>query len=130
VPFLRSRLEPVPKQEVDLQALIEQLDSEAMAQRQAASRRLAALGRAAEGPLRQALKDRPTAEQKRRIETLLAALDHSPEPLPDARTRRAVAVLEAINTRAARRALAEWASGLPGAPLTEEAARALARLSP
>jgi hypothetical protein len=128
VHLLRKRLQPVPRPEVDWAALLAQLDSEQFETREAASQRLQALGRAAEDALRQALKDRPTPEQKRRVEALLAALERSPSPQPDLRTGRSVAVLEGINTPAARRVLAEWAKGLQGAPLTEEAAQALARL--
>lgn len=127
-PFLRKRLPPVPRPEADWPALIRQLDSNQFEQRETASRRVQALGRAAEDALRQALKDKPTLEQKRRIEALLALLEKAPRPLPDLRTIRVVAVLEGINTPAARRVLAEWAKGLPGAPLTDEAAQAVARL--
>jgi hypothetical protein len=109
--------------------LIRQLDSDQFEQREAAARRLKTCGRAAEDALRQALKDKPSLEQKKRIESLLADLERSPRPpLTDLRTIRAVAVLEGINTVEARRVLAEWANGLPGAPLSDEAARAAARL--
>jgi WD40 repeat protein len=130
VPFLRKRLPPVPRPEADWPALIRQLDSNQFEQRETASLRLRALGRAAEDALRQALKDQPTLEQKRRIEALLAFLEKAPRPLSDLRTIRAVAVLEGINTPAARRVLAEWAKGMPGAPLTDEAAQAIVRLRP
>jgi WD40 repeat protein len=128
VPFLRKHLPPVPRPEVDFGALIGRLDSEQFEEREAASRRLRELGRAAEDPLRRALKEKPTTEQKKRIEALLAVLERSPELQPELRTLRVVAVLESINTPAARRVVGEWADGLPGAPLTDEAARARARL--
>jgi WD40 repeat protein len=128
VPFLRKHLPPIPKPEVSWRTLVEQLDSEQFEERETASRRLRELGRAAEYALRRALKEKPSSEQKKRIEALLAALERSPEPPSDARTLRAVAVLEGLNTPAARRVLAEWADGLPGAPLTDEAVRTRARL--
>lgn len=129
VPFLSKRLPPVPRPSEDWPALIRQLDSDQFEQRESASRRLKACGRAAEDALRQALKDKPTIEQRKRIESLLANLERSSRlPLSDFRTARAVAVLEGINTEEARRVLAEWAKGLPGATLSDEAARAMSRL--
>jgi RNA polymerase sigma factor (sigma-70 family) len=112
------------------QALLRGLDSDQFEDREAASRRLAALGRAADGGLRAALKNHPTAEQKRRIEALLAI--HEPywrARSSDLRAARAVAVLEGINTEASRQLLQEWARRLPGTWLADEASRALARLT-
>jgi WD40 repeat protein len=126
VPFLRKRLPPVPRPEVDWAKLIRQLDSDQFEQRENASRRLKTLGRAAEDVLRQAIKGNPTLEKKKRIEALLSALESSPRPpLTDWRAVRAVAVLEGINSPEARRVLAEWAKGLPGAALTNEAVQAM-----
>jgi hypothetical protein len=107
---------------------IARLDSPKFAEREAASKRLAELGRAAERPLRQALKASPSPEQTKRIESLLASLD--PPSLrargEDLRAVRAVAVLEACATEEARRLLAEWAERGPPR-LSDEAARAVER---
>jgi hypothetical protein len=119
----------VGPQDAEVRELIRKLDSTRFKEREAAARRLAALGRAAEGPLRQALKGGPTPEQRRRIEALLAPLAPSPRPQgKDLRAVRAVAVLEGIDTPAARKLLRRWSerSGEPW--LADEAARALTRL--
>jgi hypothetical protein len=84
---------------------------------------LRALGPAAAGPLRRALAQSPSAEATRRIEVLLAG-----SPDDELRGRRAVEVLEALGTPAARALLAEWATGDPAAAATREAAAALTRL--
>jgi RNA polymerase sigma factor (sigma-70 family) len=105
-------------------ALIRGMDSDQFDEREAASHRLEALGRTAEAPLRQALKDNPTPEQKRRIEALLSALEPSDRPRgKDLRAVRAVAILEQVNTPAARKVLETWAKRSPGTWLAEEAAR-------
>jgi WD40 repeat protein len=109
--------------------LIAGLDSPKFAEREKASRRLAELGRAAERPLRLALKASPTPEQAKRIESLLAARE-PPTTRPrgeDLRAVRAVAVLEACATENARRLLADWAERGPPR-LSDEAARAVERL--
>jgi WD40 repeat protein len=129
VPFLAGRLRPVAQ--VDdrrLAALIADLDSRPFAARERASRELEALDRLAEPGLRRALKGRPSAEARKRIERLLAKLDAavtSPELL---RLLRAVEALENIGTPPAGRVLAALARGAE-ARLTEEAQASLARLT-
>jgi hypothetical protein len=106
------------------------LDSARFADREAASKRLRELGRAAEGPLRQALKRAPSPEQTARIEALLAALEPAARPRgEDLRSIRAVAVLESIATDSSRRLLADWAEHGSPPRLADEAARALGRLT-
>ncbi|HKB04090.1 MAG TPA: WD40 repeat domain-containing protein [Gemmataceae bacterium] len=108
--------------------LISGLDSPKFAEREAASKRLGELGRAAERSLRQALKAGPSPEQSKRIEALLAGLTPPARPrVEDLRAARAVAVLEACATADARRLLAEWAERGPPR-LSDEAARAVERL--
>jgi WD40 repeat protein len=110
-------------------ALIRGLDSGRFADREAASRRLADLGRTAETKLREALRNNPTPEQAQRIEALLGAL--KPTDLPSGenlRAVRAVAVLEGINTAAARQLLKRWSEQWMSTWLADEASRALARL--
>jgi hypothetical protein len=110
-------------------ALMRRLDSPHFRERQAASRRLEDLGRSVEGALRQALKDKPTLEQRRRLEALLARLGSVAVPHgKELRAVRAVAALEAINSASARRLLNEWARRSVEPRLTEEARRALERL--
>lgn len=130
VRLLRGKypLAPVPAAE-DIAKLIAGLDSPKFAEREAASKRLAESGRAAERPLRQALKASPSPEQAKRIETLLAARE-PPATRPrgdELRAVRAVAVLEACATAEARRLLSDWADRGPPR-LSDEAARALERL--
>jgi hypothetical protein len=129
VRFLDERLPAVVgPQDAEVRELIRKLDSPRFKERAAAERRLAALGRAAESPLRQALKADPTPEQRRRIEALLAPLEPSPRPQgKDLRAVRAVTVLEAIATPAAKKLLRRWAERPADPWLADEAARALAR---
>ena len=105
-------------------------DSPRFAEREAASKRLEELGRAAIMPLRQALKEKPSAEQVKRIETLLVELDPSgTRPRgDDLRAVRAVAVLEMCGTEEARELLSQWAERGPSPRLADEAARAVERL--
>jgi WD40 repeat protein len=108
--------------------LITGLDSAKFSEREAASKRLAELSRAAERPLRAALQAKPSPEQAKRIESLLARLDlTTPPPGEDLRAVRAVAVLEVCGTADARQLLAEWAERGPPR-LSDEAARAVERL--
>jgi hypothetical protein len=130
VRFLRgkARLTPIAQPE-EWPKLIASLDSPRFAERESASKRLRELGRAADGPLRQATKQNPSAEQLARIEALLAA--HEPAVRPrgeDLRAVRAVAVLESIGTAEARKLLAEWAERGSPPRLADEAARAADRL--
>jgi WD40 repeat protein len=130
VRLLGKRLAPVvPPTAAELRALIRGLDSDRFAEREAASRRLRALGRAAEADLRRARLAGPTPEQISRLDALLARLKLTPWPAgEDLRAVRAVAVLVGVGTPAAREVLAGWAGRAAGGWLAEEAARALARL--
>jgi hypothetical protein len=77
-----------------------------------------------------ALKQKPSAEQLRRIETLLAEMDFAgtrPHG-DDLRAMRAVAVLELCGTEEARQLLAQWAQRGPSARLADEAERAIDRM--
>jgi hypothetical protein len=112
-----------------LARLLADLDAERFSVREQATADLAKFGDAAEPALRQLLAGKPTAEARRRAETLLEGikLQVSPAIL---RGLRAVEALEAINTPAARSALEHLARGAPGVRLTREARAALDRLSP
>jgi hypothetical protein len=130
VRFLRRRLSPVRSVEGEVKELVAKLDSDQFEEREAATRRLEVLGRAALPVLRQVLREKPTAEQQRRIESLLEGLAKYASPRGDnLRAVRAVAILEGSNTTEARQLLEEWAKGSPGAWLTQEAREALQRLA-
>jgi hypothetical protein len=135
VALLRGRLRPapaVPAEEV--RRLIADLDSADFGRREAASRRLEQLGEQVEAALEEALKAGPSAEQRRRVEQLLAVPRpvRSPEGL---RAVRAVEVLEHVGrhrqavTREARALLQVLAGGAPDARLTREAKASLERLA-
>ena len=126
----RSRLRPVaaadPKR---IEQWIGDLDSDQFEVREAASRGLSGLGEQAESALRQVLKGTPSAERRRRVQSLLDRL-HATPPAPVLRTLRAIRVLERTHTPEARRALAKLATGAPTARETREAREALARQTP
>ncbi|HJT77079.1 MAG TPA: hypothetical protein VJ739_07725, partial [Gemmataceae bacterium] len=130
VPFLGSRLRPVvaadPKR---IEQWIGDLDSDRFEVREAASRGLSGLGEQAESALRQVLKGTPSAERRRRVQSLLDRL-HAVPPAPVLRTLRAIRVLEHTHTPEARRVLAKLATGAPTARETREAREALARQTP
>jgi RNA polymerase sigma factor (sigma-70 family) len=103
--------------------LVRQLDSEAFAQREKASRALADLDPAAETALREALEEARSPEVKRRLEGVLDG-----QEAEHRRRGHAIEVLEMIGTPAARGLLVELAKGASGSRLTREARLALARL--
>jgi RNA polymerase sigma factor (sigma-70 family) len=129
--WLKQHLHPVP--EIDrarIARLIRDLDSNQFADRQQATDELEKLGELAAPALRQALTGQPSLEVRQRIERLLekeASQDPSPERL---RSGRAVEVLEAIGTTAARQVLGDLAKGAPEAVLTRQAKAARERLAP
>jgi RNA polymerase sigma factor (sigma-70 family) len=127
--LLRERIQPVAPAPVDqVRDLIADLDNESFERRQAAVKRLKGLGQRAAPALRQELEANPTAEKKRRIQEVLAALE-TPQPLTaDAlRQLRAIMVLERIGNQEAREALTILAKGAGDARLTREAKAALER---
>jgi WD40 repeat protein len=127
--ILRGRLKPYPTAPVDLaRKLLADLDSDAFADREAAVKRLKELGLQAEPALRAALKMKPSLEQRRRIEELVAAFQEAPPTAEELRQLRALIVLERIGTPEARRLLEQMAKGPPSARLTRQAQAALACL--
>jgi RNA polymerase sigma factor (sigma-70 family) len=125
--FLRPRIKPAPTAPPAVtRKLLADLDSDAYEVREAAAKRLKELGLQAEPALRAALKAKPSLEQRRRIEGMLAALPALPPPTPEElRQLRALIVLERIATPAARRLLEEAAKGPQSARLTRQARAAL-----
>jgi RNA polymerase sigma factor (sigma-70 family) len=134
VPFLKDHLRPVAAVDgKEVQHLIDDLDSEQFATREAASQKLASLGAQAESALRRALEGKPSLEVCRRLERLLADAElaqrnlvHSADVL---RTLRAIRVLDAIGTTEAWKLLQKLAEGAAEARETREAKAALRRLA-
>jgi WD40 repeat protein len=130
VKFLETKipLSDLPTED-ELRALLKGLDAGSFKEREAASRTLKKLGRVAEEPLRAALKNSPSPEQKQRIEALLTAMIPPSWPEGESlRAVRAVAVLEGCRTPKARRLLETWAKRVADACIADEAARALVRV--
>jgi WD40 repeat protein len=129
VPFLAQRLKPARPPDGKLLArLIADLDSDDFAVRQKANEDLEQLRELAKPALRQALKQSPSLEVRRRIQRLLP---RPPGPLPAGdrlRELRAVEVLERVGTPEARRLLQRLTEGAPESWLTQEAKAALERL--
>ena len=117
---------PVPADR--LRKLLADLDSNEPQRREAASQQLAELAEQAEPALYEALNAKPSPEQRRRIEALLASpsVVRSPEKL---RAVRAIQVLELCDGPEARQALETLAKGAPEARLTRETKRSLERLA-
>jgi hypothetical protein len=129
-PYLKERLRPAaPVDPQQVRQLIKGLGSERFAERQKAAKELERLGDAA-AELKKALADKVSLEVQQRIEGLLNQLarpDFSGERL---RVLRAVEVLEAAGTPAARQVLETLAGGAPETLTTTAARAALARLRP
>jgi HEAT repeat protein len=128
VPLFRAQLRPVVAADPERVArLLADLDSDAFAVRDKATRELQEMGEAALPALRKALDGRPPLERRRRAEQLLERLaGWSPEQLYGL---RAVEVLEQVGSPEARRLLRALAEGLPEARLTREAKASLQRLA-
>lgn len=127
VPYLRGRLRPM---KIDYARLIRDLDSDEFVVRQKASEQLADYGRVAEKPLREALKNRPTLEVRRRIEELLVQIEEAPDVIRAApREMRCIELLESIGSIEAQRVLQTLAAGIAEAELTQEAKTSLNRLT-
>ena len=115
VDFLRAALPPTPAPSADAAAgFIKALTSKKFAEREAATRGLAALGGTAAGAMRAALKEKPEADAAERLTKLLAACDGAPTTPERLRKLRAVEVVERAATPEARKLLRAWAGGAPG----------------
>lgn len=129
VAFLRSRVKPVQPAGVTVTGpLIADLDGDTQAKRDTAMTRLRELGQLAEPALREAMKAPASAEQKRRLQQLVAALEKLGTLSADQlRDLRAVQVLGWMNTPDARMVLQVLAEGNAPDPVTCQAKAALAR---
>ncbi|HEY7425513.1 MAG TPA: sigma-70 family RNA polymerase sigma factor [Gemmataceae bacterium] len=129
--FLRGRVKPYPTAPADVtRKLLADLEDSSFERRETAGKQLKELGLQAEPALRAALNAKPSLEQRRRIESLLAALAETPQSLSaeDLRQLRAVIVLERIDSPEARRLLEDVATGPESATLTRQARAARACL--
>jgi hypothetical protein len=133
VDFLQKQLQPIPEPDPKRVArLITDLDHDAFAPREQATKALEDLGEAVEPALHTAIAHAESAELRRRIEALLAKLPESQRGAPSpARLQmlRAIEVLEHIGTVEARELLRRLADGAAGARQTREAKAALERLT-
>jgi hypothetical protein len=127
VPFLQRQLPPVPHTDAAILArLIEELDSTEFKVRERATEQLRKLDKVAVPALQKTLDGRPSAEVRKRIQTLVEQ-PHAwtPERL---REHRALQALEHMDSKKGRGVLEALADGAPGAQRTEEAKAALQRL--
>lgn len=129
LPFLRERLlpaKPVPVERLD--QLIADLDNQDFECREKAEEELERLGILAEDRLRQELKTNLSLEVRRRIETILRRRQPNGKLSDeDRRALRALAVLEILGNREARKQVVDLAGGDMRVRLTEEANRVLER---
>lgn len=128
---LRKHLRPVAVAETKkIQKLIEDLDDDAFAVRERATKQLAAHGGDITSLLRDAMAQRPPLELRQRLDRLLKDA-HRKGPSPEGlRSLRAIQALELNASAGARRLLTELAAGAPLAERTRQARAALARLAP
>jgi hypothetical protein len=128
MPFLKANLHPaksVRREQID--QWVRDLDDGVFEVRQKASAELEKLGELAEPALRRALENKPTLEQRRRIEPILAKLETALPTGASLQALRAVRVLEHTATPEARQLLRELTTGAEGAWLTRDAKAALTR---
>ncbi len=130
VPYLRARLKVVTVDPQRLKQLVADLDSAEFETRQQAFAELEALYEVAEPSLRDAVKDPPSAEVRRRAKDLLEKAKMSAfEPTGEAlRAWRALEALEQCGTAEARTTLQELAKGDDKARRTRAARLAVERL--
>jgi RNA polymerase sigma factor (sigma-70 family) len=130
VPLLARRLPPAADLAPEAAArLVRDLDDESYAVRFRARKELEKFAAVAEPALRQARAKVTSAEVRRTLDDLLAVAEaRRQRPSGDGlRGRRAVEVLEQIDTREARQVLRAWAAGAPRSDLTQQARLALDR---
>jgi tricorn protease-like protein len=126
--FLSKRLKPEkPREGPNVAKLIADLDDDEFEVREKATKELERAGPAALPELRKVLKGSPSAEVRRRVETLVEKFGGTERDPDGLRLLRVVEVLEAIGTPEARKLLEELAKA-PSAEVSEEAQASLARL--
>jgi WD40 repeat protein len=129
LPFLRAHVQPAaPANAETIQRLIAELDSDQFARRRQASQELEKVGQSAMPFLRKALEGDPSAEARKRIESLLNKMSLAAPRGEALRTLRAIEVLESIGTPEARQLLQRLGQGVPEASSTQAAKAALERM--
>lgn len=116
----------IPRERIP--TLLADLDSDEFTQREKATRELQQLGEATEPALRNALKNKPSLEVRKRIESLLEAIEERETSPQRLRTVRALQVLESIGTPKARQVLEGLSQGAADARLTQDAKAGVRRL--
>jgi hypothetical protein len=111
-----------------LARLIADLDKDDFKTREKASKELSKLGRIAEGALRKALDENPSAEMKRRIQDLLKRLEGKEDDPEKLRLLRVTEVLERLGTPEARRLLVRLDKEATHPDVVREAKASLERL--
>ena len=125
---LQTRLRPLPITK-DIPNLIAKLDHPKYNVREEAARELAKRGEVVEGDMQAALNKTASAEQRTRLEQLLAKLDPAVPPAGEVlRGLRCIWLLERIGTADAKKLLADVANGASGSRVTIEAKEAMQRL--
>ena len=109
--------------------LLNELDDDSFAVREAASTALAKLGRTIHPILRHRLKTISSPEVRRRVEVLLENAGQETHSEEHVRQLRAVQVLEHCGSADAVKLLTELASGVSHSPQTQAAKAALERMS-
>jgi len=126
--LLRDRQDPekAPPDVKQVRRLISDLDSDNFRVREQAMKALRGLGKPVVPSLRD-MQKAAGAEGGKRIGELIAEMTRALAP-NDLRQVRAIQVLELAGTPDAVAVLKEWAGGLPGTLLTDEAAAAVKRI--
>jgi hypothetical protein len=121
IPELKRRFaELKPPSAEAIAEWVAKLDDRDYQTRERAERELKAIGSAALPVLKKALSESPSEELQLRVQRVLAV----PMPGDVLRAERAVEALTLAGTDAAKKQLAEWATGPPANPLTTAAKRA------
>jgi RNA polymerase sigma factor (sigma-70 family) len=127
IALIAARLKPAQATDpATVRGLVAKLDAKGFAAREAAEKGLRDLGDAAVPTLRELVKEKLSAEQRERMDRVLATATAAAPPAGERlREVRAVAVLERAMAKDVLRKLAD---GLPDARLTHEARAALKRI--
>jgi hypothetical protein len=127
--FLAARVHPICVSPERTAKLIEDLDDNQFAVREAAFKELERYNTAVEGPIRDGIKKRKSAEVGRRLERLLSSIEEPAASCKDTlQAVRGIAALEFIGTAESKAILRRVAEGAPLARQTQEAKTALARM--
>jgi HEAT repeat protein len=130
VKFLRDQLRPAETADCkNIDQLVKGLDDVDFSVRQQATKDLEKLESMAQSPLENALASKPSAEVKRRVETLLAKISNPVNSPDKLQALRAIEVLEHIATPEAQQVLKTLSEGAPEARVTREAKASLERLA-